>query len=73
MILKFIGKNSVIAKLSPGKDYLNPNFELIVDDILEQDQKQKLTNFLEKWLIDKIDTILKSLIDLKNLKEKIPQ
>ena len=59
-----------IAKLTSGKDYLNPNFELIVDDIIEQNQKQKLTNFIEKWLKNKINTILKSLIDLKELKEK---
>ena len=54
----------------PGKDYLNPNLELIVDEIIEQNQKQKLTTFLEKWIKNKINTILKSLIDLKNLKEK---
>ena len=59
-----------IARLTPGKDYLNPNFELIVDDILEQDKKQKLIIFLEKWIKNKIHTILKSLLDLKDLKEK---
>ncbi len=59
-----------IGKLIIGKDYLNPNIELIVDDILETDQKQKLIDFLNKWLKNKIDTILKSLVDLKNLKEK---
>ena len=59
-----------IAKLTPGKDYLNPNFDLIVDDILEQNQKQKLIDFLEKWLKNKLDTVLGSLINLKNLKEK---
>ena len=59
-----------IAKLSSGKDYLNPNFELIVDDILENNQRQKLIDFINKWLQIKIDTVLQSLIDLKNLKEK---
>ena len=59
-----------IAKLTPGKDYLNPNFDLFVDDILEQNQRQKLISFLEKWLDSKINTILGSLINLKNLKEK---
>jgi ATP-dependent RNA helicase SUPV3L1/SUV3 len=58
-----------IGRLTSGKDYLNPNFELIVDEIIEQSQKQKLINFLEKWLKNKVNTILKSLIDLKNLKE----
>ena len=59
-----------IAKLTPGNDYLTPNFELIVDDILEQDQRQKLSSFIKKWLKNKIDTALKSLIDLKDLKDK---
>ena len=59
-----------IARLLSGRDYLNPGFELIVDDMLEQNHKEKLTNFLQKWLKDKINKILKSLVDLKNLKEK---
>jgi ATP-dependent RNA helicase SUPV3L1/SUV3 len=59
-----------IGKLSSGRDYLKPNFELIVDDIIEQNQKKKLIDYLERWLKTKIDTVLKSLIDLKYLKEK---
>ena len=58
-----------IGRLMPGKDYLNPKIELIVDDILEQNQRYKLKNFLERWLKNKIDLVLKSLVDLKNLKE----
>jgi ATP-dependent RNA helicase SUPV3L1/SUV3 len=59
-----------IAKLIPGNDYLNPNFELIVDDMLEQNQRNKLSEFLDKFLKSKVNTILESLIDLKNLKDK---
>jgi ATP-dependent RNA helicase SUPV3L1/SUV3 len=59
-----------IAKLTPGNDYLNPNFELIVDDILEKNQRQKLGEYINRWLKNKIDTVLQSLIDLKNLKDK---
>ncbi len=59
-----------IAKLLVGKDYLNPKLELVVDDILEQIHQNKLADFLNKWVKKKIDTVLKSLIDLKNLKEK---
>ncbi len=59
-----------IAKLSAGNDYLSPNFELIVDDILDQGQRQKLDSFIKKWLKNKIDIVLQSLIDLKNLKDK---
>jgi len=59
-----------IAKLSSGHDYLNPNFELIIDDIIEQNQKQKLTNILVNGYKIKLIQVLKSLIDLKNLKDK---
>ena len=62
--------NATIGKLIPGKDYLSPNIELLVDDMLEQNQKSKLITFLEKWLKNKISTVLKSLYDLKDLKDK---
>ena len=62
--------NFPIAKLSAGNDYLNPKFELVIDETIEKNQKQKLTDFIYKWLHNKINTVLKSLIDLKNLKEK---
>ena len=66
---KIYWKNFPIAKLLPGKDYLNPELFLIVDDILENNDKQKLSEFIEKWIKEKINLVLKSLIDLKNLKE----
>ena len=58
-----------IAKLTPGNDYLNPHFELNVDDILEQNQRDRLIEFLEKFIKNKVNTVLESLIELKNLKE----
>ena len=58
-----------IAKLLPGKDYLNPDLLLMVDDILENNHKQKLSEFINKWIKEKINFVLKSLIDLKNLKD----
>ena len=67
---KIYWENSSIGKVSPGRDYLNPNIELLVDDTLEQNQRKKLISFLKRWLKNKIDTILKSLIDLKDLKDK---
>ena len=67
---KLYWNNFAIGKLSAGRDYLNPNFELIVDDILEQNPKKKLAIFIEKWLKSKIETILESLVSLQNLKEK---
>tara|TARA_B100000787_G_scaffold11666_1_gene8657 strand:- start:1265 stop:3745 length:2481 start_codon:yes stop_codon:yes gene_type:complete len=67
---KIYWNSFAIAKLSGGKDYLNPSFELLVDEIIEQNYKQKLINFIDQWIKNKINTSLKSLIDLKNLKEK---
>jgi len=67
---KIYWSNATIGKLIPGKDYLSPNIELLVDDMLEQNQKIKLITFLEKWLKNKISTVLKSLYDLKDLKDK---
>ncbi len=58
-----------IAELLSGKDYLNPDLLLIVDDILESKHKKKLSEFLNKWIKEKINFVLKSLIDLKNLKD----
>ena len=67
---KIYWNNFAIARLTPGKDYLSPNLDLIVDDILEQDQRQRLNLFIKKWIKNKIDTVLQSLVDLKNLKDK---
>ena len=67
---KIYWKNFPIAKLIAGKDYLNPDIFLIVDDILENDDKQKLSEFIGNWIKGKIKLVLKSLIDLKNLKER---
>ncbi len=58
-----------IAKLTTGSDYLNPNFDLIVDDIIGQKNKQNLNDYINKWIHLKINNVLKSLIDLKNIKE----
>ena len=39
MILKFTGENFPVASLSPGKDYLKPEINLIVDDMIENVEK----------------------------------
>ena len=69
---KIYWNNFPIAKLISGNDYLNPSLELIIDDTIEINQKQKLSDYIYKWLQVKINTVLKSLIDLKNLKENNP-
>ena len=66
---KIYWNNFVIGKLTKGKDYLNPNFELIIDDMIEQDSRKKLITFIDTWLKKKINFTLKNLIDLKYTKE----
>ena len=66
---KIYWKKFPIAKLLPGKDYLDPELSLIIDDIVEIKEQKKLQEYLEKWISKKISFVLKSLIDLRNLKE----
>ena len=62
-----------IAKLNPGKDYLNPEINLIIDDMIENTDKIKLNTFLNNWIIKKIHQELSNLIDLKFLKRNNSQ
>ena len=64
---KIYWQNFPIAKLSPGKDYLNPEIKLIVDDMVDNIEKINFNNFLQDWISKKINTDLKSLTDLKNI------
>ena len=66
--LKLYWKNFPIAYLSKGNDYLKPEITVIIDDVIETEDKNKLQNFLKKWLIEKINTELNSLIELKDIK-----
>ncbi len=67
---KIYWNNSSIAKIIPGKDYLSPNIELLIDDMIEQKERSKLSGHLESWLKKKITLVLKSLFDLKDIKDK---
>ena len=64
---KVYWKNSPIAKLSPGKDYLRPEINLIIDDMIDGNDKLNFSKFLQNWINEKINTELKSLTDLKNI------
>jgi len=66
---KIYWANFPIAKLLPGKDYLKPELALIIDDIVELPAQKKLNRYIQKWINEKINLVLKSLVDLKNLKE----
>ncbi len=62
-----------IAKLVAGSDYLNPKINLIIDEMIENDERNKLNEYLNKWIIKKITIELNSLIELKNIKDESPQ
>ena len=66
---KIYWKNYPIAKIIPGTDYLNPKIQLIIDEMIENEERNKLDLFIQEWIQKKINTELKSLIDLKNTRE----
>ena len=70
--LKIYWNNFAIAKLIPGKTYLNPEINLIIDDMVENVEQIKLLDFLKLWINDKINKDLESLINLKNIENNNP-
>tara|TARA_Y100000741_G_scaffold300913_1_gene242349 strand:- start:1607 stop:2608 length:1002 start_codon:yes stop_codon:yes gene_type:complete len=70
---KIYWRDYPIAKLIPGIDYLNPQVDLVIDEMIENNEKLKLSNYLQKWLNEKIRSELESLIELKTLKENNPE
>jgi len=66
---KIYWKNYPVAKIIPGSDYLNPKIQLIIDEMIENEERNKLDLFIQEWIQKKINTELKSLIDLKNTRE----
>ena len=64
---KIYWNNFPIAILAKGSDYLSPELDLIIDDIVENDEKFKLNSYLKKWLDTKIVNDLDSLLKLKNI------
>ena len=61
---KIIWKNSPIARLKKGHNYLSPEIEVIADDSLELETKSKLEEFLKKWFDNQMSIILGDLINL---------
>ena len=66
--LKIYWNTFPIAYLCKGSDYLKPEIILIVDDVVEVGDKNNLQNFLKKWINNKVNTELGSLIKLKDIK-----
>jgi len=65
--MKIYWNSFPIAILTKGTDYLSPELILIIDDIVENDEKYKLHSFLKKWLETKIIDELDSLLKLKSI------
>jgi len=59
-----------IAYISPGKDYLNPKLELIVDEAIDLESKEKLKLDIEKKLYALISSELSDLVNLSKSKFK---
>ena len=69
---KIYWRSDPVAKLIAGSDYLNPKIDLIIDEMIENDERNLLTEYLKSWVNKKIVTELNSLIELKNIKENNP-
>ncbi len=69
---KIYWRNFPIAQLIPGKTYLDPEINLIIDDMIENEDKNKLLIFVKNWIKEKINEELNSLINLKNINSENP-
>ena len=70
---KIYWKKFPIAYLVPGKTYLDPEVNLMIDDMIENEDKIKLQVCIKNWLDNKINEELESLINLKNIKNQNSQ
>ena len=61
--------NDPIAYLTPGKNYLGPNLNLIADDILEFENRNRLQIHLEQWVKKFIREKLTDLVNLNNIEK----
>ncbi len=67
---KIYWKNSPIAKIKKGKNYLFPEIDIVADEALNLSSKNELSIFLNSWIKNYILDQLKDLINLTNLKNK---
>ena len=67
---KIYWMNNPIAYITPGKNYLNPKLELLVDEAIDLESKEKLMNNLEKKLHKLITSELSDLVYLSKSKFK---
>ena len=65
---KIYWMDNPIARLLPGKNYLNPKLDLLVDEAIDSESKKELQDSLEKKLKDLINSELADLVKLSELK-----
>ena len=65
---KIYWKNNPIAIIRKGSDYLNPEIDVVADDILQGNLKNNLESFLKNWLSKHIEDELKDLLNLTKIK-----
>ena len=66
---KIYWENYPIAYITKGKNYLEPNLNLIADDILEFESRKRLQIHLEQWLKRFIKEKLTDLVNLNNIEK----
>ena len=67
---KIYWKDSAIAKIKKGRNYLSPEIEIIADEALEIGMKEVLLSSLNNWIRDLISEQLNDLINLIKLENK---
>jgi len=67
---KIYWMDNPIAYISPGINYLNPKLELLVDEAIDSESKEKLKINLEKRLYELISSELSDLVNLSKTKFK---
>ena len=65
---KIYWMDSAIAYISSGRNYLNPKLDVIVDEAIDSDSKEKLKVYLEKELYNLIKSELSDLVNLSKVK-----
>jgi len=67
---KIYWKDSPVAKIIKGKNYLSPEIEIIADEALEINMKENLSSSINNWIKDLISEQLSDLVNLIRLENK---
>lgn len=59
-------KEKIIGKIYPGKNYLNPDVKILVDESIELQDQQRISSSLSNWLKLEKQNLLQDLIKIEN-------